>query len=202
MGARRRAPAARTRARSRPAHRRRGRHRVALNLIRPTKGEQPPMHTRRPRYSDSRRQFLGRAGLVAGAFAFAPSILAACGGDDDSVSASGKGKQCPSPTQSTDKTLAISNWPLYIDKNTVSDFEKATGIKTTYKEDYNDNDEYYAKVRPTLKECNSIGRDMIVSTDWMAARLINLGWIAKIDSSKIPNKSNLLDTLKSPTWDP
>jgi spermidine/putrescine transport system substrate-binding protein len=160
------------------------------------------MSTRQARQSVNRREFLGRAGLVAGAVALGPSLLAACGGDSNSVSATGKGKQCASPTQSTTKTLAISNWPLYIDKKTVKQFEQATGIKTTYKEDYNDNDEYYAKVRPTLKACHAIGRDMIVSTDWMAARLINLGWIAKLDASKIPNKTNLIDTLKSPTWDP
>src|SRR5690349_18108581 len=154
------------------------------------------MHTRRAREAVNRREFLGRAGLLAGAVAIGPSLLAACGGDDSSsVSAAGKGKQCPSPPQSAAKTLAISNWPLYIDKKTVPDFEKATGIKTTYKEDYSDNDEYYAKVRPTLKECKSINRDLIVSTDWMTARLINLGWIAKLDASKIPNKSNVIATL-------
>ncbi len=149
----------------------------------------------------NRRQFLGRAGMMAGAVALGPSLLAACG-SSSGTSASGKGKQCPVPTQSTTKELSISNWPLYIDKKTVADFQKATGIKTTYKEDYNDNDQYFAKVRPTLKACRSIGRDMIVSTDWMAARLINLGWVAKLDASKIPNKKNLIDTLKSPTWDP
>jgi spermidine/putrescine transport system substrate-binding protein len=147
----------------------------------------------------NRRQFLARAGGIAGALAIGPSLLAACGGSSSSTS---KSNGCKIPTQSTAKELAISNWPLYIDKKTVGDFQNATGIKTTYKEDYNDNDEYYAKVRPTLKECKSIGRDMIVSTDWMAARLINLGWIAKLDSSKIPNKTNLISTLKSPSWDP
>ncbi|MCU1427010.1 MAG: hypothetical protein JWL83_1010 [Actinomycetia bacterium] len=173
------------------------------------------MHTRRPtgparkrtNGQDSqdgldRRQFIGRAGALAGALAFGPALLAACGSSSAGVSASGKGKQCPVPTQSTTKELSISNWPLYIDKKTVSEFQKATGIKTTYKEDYNDNDEYFAKVRPTLKACRGIGRDMIVSTDWMAARLINLGWVAKLDSSKIPNKKNLISTLASPSWDP
>lgn len=154
-----------------------------------------------------RRRFLGRAGMLAGAVALSPAILAACGGDDDSSGSNATGgtgskNQCGRPTQSTEKTLAISNWPLYIDKNTVKQFQQSSGIKTTYKEDYNDNEEYYAKVRPTLKECKSIGRDLIVSTDWMAARLIGLGWIAKMDSSKVPNKKNLVSTLASPSWDP
>src|SRR3954447_24235973 len=146
------------------------------------------MRTARPASSQSvnRRQFLGRAGMLAGAVVLTPSLLSACGGDDDSAGTKG---QCANPTQSSTKQLAISNWPLYIDKNTVKQFEQSSGIKTTYKEDYNDNEEYYAKVRPTLKECKSSGRDIIVSTDWMAARLIGLGWIAKLDSSKIPNKS-------------
>ena len=70
------------------------------------------------------------------------------------------------------KTLRISNWPLYIDKQTVPDFEKATGIKTEYTEDINDNAEFFAKIDEPLKRNQSIDREIIVLTDWMAGRLI------------------------------
>jgi spermidine/putrescine transport system substrate-binding protein len=149
----------------------------------------------------NRREFLGRAGLLGGALAFGgPALLAACGsgGGIKSKSAS---KGCTLPKQSNAKKLTISNWPLYIDKKTVKDFSAASGIPTTYKEDFNDNEEFYAKYRPLLSQCNGIGRDIIVPTDWMASRMISLGWAAKIDHSKIPNGANLIDSLQHPSFD-
>ena len=35
--------------------------------------------------------------------------------------------------------LTISNWPLYIDKQTIPDFEEETGVSVKYIEDVNDN---------------------------------------------------------------
>ena len=92
----------------------------------------------------------------------------------------------------TDKRLIISNWPAYIDprrKNTSTSsvFEEATGITVDYTPDVNDNSEFYAKVKNQLGSCQPVKRDMIVMTDWMAARMIDLGWIQKLDPTKIPN---------------
>ena len=147
----------------------------------------------------SRREFLGRAGLFSGAVLLGgPAFLAACGGGGGGIKAS---SSCKPPAQSSTKSLAISNWPLYIDSKTVSDFQAASGISTSYKEDFNDNEEYYAKVKPILGQCHSISRDLIVPTDWMASRMIGLGWAAKLDQSKIPNRANLLDSLQHPGFD-
>ena len=92
----------------------------------------------------------------------------------------------------TDKKVVISNWPAYIDprrKNTstATVFEQTTGITVDYTPDINDNSEFYAKVKNQLGACQPIKRDMIIMTDWMAARMIDLGWIQKLDASKIPN---------------
>ena len=40
-------------------------------------------------------------------------------------------------------------------------------------------------------------------TDWMAARMVDLGWIQKLDKAKIPNVDGqpASTTLKSPSWD-
>jgi spermidine/putrescine transport system substrate-binding protein len=108
----------------------------------------------------------------------------------------------------TDKQLIISNWPAYIDpihkpESTVSVFEKQTGIKVHYTDDVNDNAEFYAKVKNQLASCQSIKRDMIVMTDWMAARMIGLGWIQPLDLSKTPNYTkNLIPRLRDKPWDP
>jgi spermidine/putrescine transport system substrate-binding protein len=97
----------------------------------------------------------------------------------------------------TDKRLIVSNWPAYIDPihkpgSTVADFEQKTGISVSYTDDINDNAEFYAKVKNQLASCQSIKRDMIIMTDWMAARMIGLGWIQPLDLSKMPNYTKKL----------
>ncbi len=115
-----------------------------------------------------------------------------------------------------EKTLIFSNWPEYIDvatkkvggqKTTViptlEDFEAETGIQVTYNTDINDNAEFFAKVRNQLAECEPTGRDLIVLTDWMCARMIGLGWMQKLDKANLPNvDANLVENLKTPGWDP
>jgi spermidine/putrescine transport system substrate-binding protein len=148
----------------------------------------------------NRRQFLGRTAMAAGGLALSSSFLSACtgkeaakaGADSTAAAAAGGGA----------KEVRISNWPLYIDKATVADFEKATGIKATYTEDINDNNEFFAKISEPLKRGQSIDRDIIVLTDWMAGRMIQLGYCAPLDDSKFPNKVNLLDNVKDVSFDP
>ncbi|CAB4530810.1 unannotated protein [freshwater metagenome] len=138
----------------------------------------------------SRRAVLAGAGAVAGA-----SALAACGSGGSSGSAK--------------NTVRWGNWPLYLDvddsgKNypTLQAFTKETSIDVKYFEDYNDNDEFFGKVQAQLKLKKDIGYDLVCPTDWMAARWIRLGYTQKFDSANIPNKSNILDTLASPSFDP
>ncbi|MEO7986972.1 MAG: spermidine/putrescine ABC transporter substrate-binding protein, partial [Gemmatimonadales bacterium] len=80
-------------------------------------------------------------------------------------------------------------------------FEKATGIKVEYTEDINDNNEFFSKIDEPLKRNQSIDRDIVVLTDWMAGRLIRLGYVAPLDDAKFPNKANLLDNVKDVSFD-
>ena len=137
----------------------------------------------------SRRTVLAGAGAVAGAGA-----LASCGfgGGSDSSSA-----------------VRWGNWPLYLDVDdsgkkypTLEAFTKETGIDVKYFEDYNDNDEFFGKVQAQLKLGKDIGYDLVCPTDWMSARWIRLGYTQKFDAANIPNASNILDTLASPSFDP
>ena len=114
------------------------------------------------RQAINRRGFVTRTALGAGAFAFGGSFLAACGKEGAPKAGA------PAAAGGEGQTLRISNWPLYIDKQTVPDFEKATGIKVEYTEDVNDNNEFFAKIDEPLKRNQSIDRDIIVLTDWMA----------------------------------
>ena len=154
------------------------------------------------RQAITRRGFVRRSALGAGALMLGNSLLAACsGGKEGAKMAAGDSSAAAAPAGSG-KTLRISNWPLYIDKQTVPDFEKATGIKTEYTEDINDNGEFFAKIDEPLKRNQSIDRDIVVLTDWMAGRMINLGYVAPLDDAKFPNKANLVDSVKDVSFDP
>ena len=153
----------------------------------------------------SRRTVLRGAGGVA----FAGASLAALKLPFFSVSGA---QQDPATCRATDvsatdKKLIISNWPAYIDPihkpdSTVSVFQNQTGISVDYTDDINDNSEFYAKVKNQLAACESIKRDMIIMTDWMASRMIGLGWIQPLDASKIPNvHKNLIPALRNKPWD-
>ena len=158
--------------------------------------DKDPMEELLRQYLD-RRRFLARSALAAGGLAFGSSFLAACKGKESGPaaaagSAAGAGGS---------KSVKISNWPLYIDKETVPNFEKATGIHAEYTEDVNDNNEFFAKISEPLKRGQSIDRDIIVLTDWMAGRMIRLGYVAPLDEAKFPHKANLEDTLRGVSWD-
>lgn len=142
----------------------------------------------------NRRQFLGRGGIALGGIALGPAFLTACGSDDDE-SGSSSGEQDAT-------SLYFANWPAYIDEETVALFEEESGISFKYTEEYNDNNEYFAKIQPLLSKGDPIDPDIIAPTFWMAGRLITLGWVDQLPLDKIPNASNLEDGLVNPTWDP
>jgi spermidine/putrescine transport system substrate-binding protein len=163
------------------------------------------------RSSVSRRGFLRGAGLT-GLGLGAPGLLSACG----TKAAKQTEASCVSKDlSSSQKTLRFSNWPLYLDEAkvkrggkkvtifpTLEKFQKQSGIKVDYVADVNDNNEFFGIVRNQLAACKPTGRDIMTLTDWMAARMVNLGWLQKLDKSKIPNvDANLVSTLKSPPWD-
>jgi spermidine/putrescine transport system substrate-binding protein len=150
----------------------------------------------------SRREFVRRLGAM-GAVTSAGAFLAACGGvsgTEDKQDKTAAAKPASHPKTAIG-TLVVSNWPLYIDKATPKGWQKAQNAKLSYTEDVNDNDEFFAKVRQQLEAGQSIDRDLVVLTDWMAARWIDAGYAEKVDKRNIPNEKNLLATLQHPSWD-
>lgn len=149
----------------------------------------------------SRRSALKRmaaAGLVVGS---AGSLLAACGVDGTKNEGAATAPAKADHPEVAIGTVAFSNWPLYIDKATKPGWEKLTGGKLKYTEDYNDNEEFFAKVRQELEADRPIGRDLVAPTDWMAARWIDLGYAEPIDKKNVPNAKNIQDSLASPPYD-
>src|SRR5690606_11146795 len=86
---------------------------------------------------------------------------------------------------------------------TVDAFSRRTGIKVKYTEDIDDNTEVFGKIKPQMAAGQDTGRDISVLTDWLAARLIRLGWVQKLDPANVPNAfTNLSAQFRNPDWDP
>ena len=153
--------------------------------------------------SISRRDFvrtLGAAGLLVGG---GGTLLAACGGTEGTEKKGANQNVTANHPKTAIGDVTFSNWPLYIDKGVIKDYEKANpGAKVKYIEDINDNDEFFGKVREPLQRGQSIKRDLVALTDWMAARWVASGFVEAIDKRNIPNSKNLVDVLKRPKFDP
>lgn len=151
----------------------------------------------------SRRNLLKLGGGTAAALA-----LAACapppppaGGKADLV--------LPEDLSATQKTLNWSNWTAYLDfdddtkKNpTLQAFMKRTGITVNYIEDIDDNDSYFNKIAPQLRQRQNIDRDIFVFTDWMANRIIRDELVQPLDLIQMPHAPNLIPSLREVSFDP
>ena len=152
----------------------------------------------------SRRKILRGAG--AAAFLGASSALLPMFGTPGR-------KQTPQSCSSVDlsssqKELIISSWPSYLDPidepgSTLAGFESETGISVAYTEDISSNLTFFAKVINQLGSCQSINRDLFFLNTFLAARMINLGWLQELDHANLPNvQANLLPKLREAAYDP
>ncbi|GEB60777.1 ABC transporter substrate-binding protein [Streptomyces gardneri] len=154
----------------------------------------------------SRRSML-RAGGVGALTVGGLAGLSACG-----IPPAKREGQGPASADDSakEKSIAFSNWTEYMDisedeksRPTLEAFTKRTGIKVKYTEDINDNVEFFGKIKPQLAAGQDTGRDLICVTDWLAARMIRLGWAQKLDPSNLPNAyANLSAQFRRPDWDP
>ena len=160
----------------------------------------------------SRRRFL-QGTTLAGFGAF----LAACSGGS---SPSPTGAASPAPGDTTPPSsgpqqptgpLNFANWDAYIDVEddgvtspTLVEFTETYGVEVNYANaQIEDNAGFVATIRPQLQAGVDTGWDLIVLTDWMAAKIVEAGWAEKIDEANIPDAvANLRDELKGLPWDP
>jgi len=154
----------------------------------------------------SRRNILMGAGGLSLA-----GLLAACGTGGTGTTSNGQAGEAAAAEDlsASEKEVNWANWTLYLDYDDKSQsypsleaFTAATGIAANYSEDIDGNDTYFGKVQAQLAAGQDIGQDIITLTDWMAARLIRLGYTQELDHANIPNAANLLQTLKDVDFDP
>ena len=166
-----------------------------------------------------------RTVLKGTAFAGFGAFLAACGASGQGTtapsaalpssapagSAAPGASEAPAASESPSAELNFANWPLYIDTDendptkhkTLDDFTAKYGTVVNYSEVINDNDEFFGTIQPALQGGQDTGWDLIVHTDWMAARLIRLGWVEQLNLDNMPNKvANMQDVYKGVDFDP
>ncbi len=176
----------------------------------------------------TRRRFL-QGTTLAGVAAF----LAACSGSASSesnapasvsiptappVSATPAAPGSPTPPPTPTGPLKWAQWPAYIDlagaageageykpgsSPTIEQFKKKYSVDVDYEEKIEDNKAFYATIQPQLQAGAPTGWDLIVVTDWLAAKIISKQWAEQIDQSTVPNcTANIRDALKGQVWDP
>jgi spermidine/putrescine transport system substrate-binding protein len=151
----------------------------------------------------SRRRVLGGLAAVGAGVG-----LAACGAGGTDPAPSGSTTSFPADQSSTEKSVTWSNWPQYIPSDNGvfpfnDEFRELTGITVEYLEDINDNASFYAKVRPLLEQGQSIDRDLVILTDWMADLWIQRAYARPMDATLLPlAKAGMIEQFASPGFDP
>ena len=171
----------------------------------------------------SRRRFLQGTALAGfGAF------LAACTGAAESATPAGSvfvptappvatPAGSPTPLPSPTGPLNFANWPAYIDLTckaydtgvyekgsspTIQQFQEKYGVEVNYVEKIAANEDFYALIQPQLQAGLDTGWDLMVLTDWLAAKVIAKQWAEAIDHGNVPNcVANLGDAWKNYPWD-
>jgi len=166
--------------------------------------------------------FLAACGTKGTAATAAPSVApttAASAAASQAAAASGSAAASAAPSATpvptaapTDAPGAVNwaNWTYYIDIDdktkkhpTLDAFTKSTGIEVKYQEVVDDNESFFGTIQPQLQAGQDTGWDIITLTDWMAARLIRLGWVQSFNLDNMPNfVANLKDNYKGVGWDP
>ena len=154
----------------------------------------------------------------------APSATAAASASEAAASTGPTAAPTVAPTftptpQLITGPLKFANWPAYIDQTTaadatsgqlpagssktIEDFQKKYSVKVDYVEKIDDNQSFFETIRPALAGNLPTGWDLMVLTDWMAAKIITKGWAERLDPVNVPNcVKNLRDPLRGQVWDP
>jgi putrescine transport system substrate-binding protein len=111
-------------------------------------------------------------------------LLSACGGGGQSGSGA-SGTESPGSGAQSGKVLNLFIWSDYLAPNSLSDFEKQTGIKVNAA--YYDSNE----TLETKLLAGASGYDIVVPTSSFFERQIRAGVYLTLDKSKLPNFKNL-----------
>ncbi len=165
--------------------------------------------------------------LAGGALTSLAAFLAACGTKGtatDAPATEAPATEAPvasngaTPAPATDGPAAtpsaelnFANWSYYIDiagddtskHPSIDGFTSLFGTTVHYQEVIEGNEDFVATIKDALNTGKDTGWDIVTLTDWMAARLIRLGWIEAFNPANVPNLvANIKDVYKDVDWDP
>jgi spermidine/putrescine transport system substrate-binding protein len=139
-------------------------------------------------------------------------------GESPTSGASPSGGESPAAGASPGGALVVANWPAYIDlagaageegvyepgsSPTLEKFQGEFGIEVDYQEKIEDNNDFFATIEPQLVAGLPTGWDIIVVTEWLAAKIVAKGWAEQIDHANTPTaEKNLREPLRDRPWDP
>ena len=128
-------------------------------------------------------------------FALSAIALVACGKKEEApVAATTPAPAASAPAvaaNTEEKILNIYNWPDYIAKDMVANFEKESGIKVNY-QTFENNEALQAKL-----VAGNTGYDIVVPGAVFAKPQIDGGLLQKLDKSKLGNIGNLDPAIMS-----
>ncbi len=106
---------------------------------------------------------------------------------------------CNSDRKTSSKTdkVTVMIYSEYIDPAMLQDFEAKTGYKLQL--------ELYEAQEEMISKLQTVGTaqyDVIIASDVVIQQMIHLGLIDKIDTNKIPNRVNIADQFRNPSYDP
>ncbi|MEV4461230.1 spermidine/putrescine ABC transporter substrate-binding protein, partial [Microbispora sp. NPDC049633] len=100
----------------------------------------------------------------------------------------------------------FASWPLYMDPKQpeLKQFTQQTGITVSYKEVILEMPSWFAKIQPQLAAGQSIDYDLMIVTNGLHfEQLVQLGYLAPLDHSKLPNfAANAAEQYKNESYDP
>ena len=117
--------------------------------------------------------------------AFSALMLVACGKKSDAPVATSSASAPVPLAVAEEKILNIYNWPDYIAKDMVANFEKETGIKVNY-QTFENNEGLQAKL-----VAGNTGYDIVVPGAVFAKPQIEAGLLQKLDKTKLGNITHL-----------
>jgi spermidine/putrescine transport system substrate-binding protein len=159
--------------------------------------------------------------LAGGAMAGMAAFIAACGTKGTAATQAPAASSAPAASAAASVAageaatpspdLNWANWAYYLDVDendpskhpTIEGFTAEFGTTVHYQEVIEGNDEFVATIKDALNTGKDTGWDIITLTDWMAAKLIRLGWIEAFNPTNVPNLiANIKDVYKAVDWDP
>lgn len=94
------------------------------------------------------------------------------------------------------KVLNVTNTDLFIDPETIKEFEKEFNCKVNYTF-FEENEEFYTKLKTGAEKY-----DVVVASDYMVDTMIRENMLEKLDKKLIPNMEKVKDEYKNLVYDP